>query len=74
MGFFLLVLFQSRLVFCSNWSVSPRFIENFQTDLGSHCWMSKGHPHGGSILSKRVKMLERYSQWKKVDLLTTPPP
>jgi hypothetical protein len=35
---------------------------------------AKGHAHGGSILSKAAEMLERYSQWKKVDLLTALPP
>jgi len=35
---------------------------------------AKGHPHGDSILSKSDEMWKRYSQWKKVDLLTTLPP
>jgi hypothetical protein len=35
---------------------------------------AKGHPHGDSILSKADKMLERYSQWKRIDLLTLLPP
>ena len=30
---------------------------------------AKGHPHGGPILSKADEMLERYSQWKKIDLI-----
>ena len=35
---------------------------------------AKEHSNGGSILSKADEMLEHYSQWKKVDLLTVLPP
>jgi hypothetical protein len=35
---------------------------------------AKGHPHGEWILSKGDEMHKRYSQWKKIDLLTTLPP
>jgi hypothetical protein len=35
---------------------------------------AQGHPNGGSVLSKADEMLKRYTQWKKVDLLTGLPP
>jgi hypothetical protein len=34
---------------------------------------AKGHPHGGPILLKTNEMVERYSQWKRTDLLTALP-
>jgi hypothetical protein len=35
---------------------------------------AKGHPHGEWILSKGDEMQKRYSQWKKIDLLSALPP